>query len=1005
MSQVLHALAHAAHVLPAQGPLEVFIHHNTLHAYEALPFHEAIAQAEGQLGVTGYLPEAEYRAAFSVGRIEPSDVEWALDRFLPEAPADLPVDFRALARALLQTAPGPMPRHTLEVLKAEGRWAARLDERLSPDVKQRLIAQTVQWLDEGLRSGEPLRSFTRRLVGPRVDAVSGGLVARGVNPAEAERAAIARVLQPLDVEPTLAGLREALSTRAEALTAFALWGACVEIAGGGEVLAEAPGDAVELETARLANELLIPLCASFVDRGVAAWQLPKREDGFFLTALRSFAAPGVMPAWARGLPDEAKALLAAKTTALEVLDRVPAEDRAARFERHLLRLPGWAGMFQRLEQFPVPELPAVRLADFLAVRLLVDGAAQAAAERSGREIDALRPVLVSEVVLALNAALPRLGLSAREVSQLGAPAREALVEAVTRLDRRRRSIVWQEAYERHHAVEVVSALLAHQEARRQTPPPTVQAVFCIDDREEAYRRHFEEVLPSVRTYGIAGFFGIAVEFLPLDDVASATQAPLGVTPAHAVHEQPHPEDVALAQARKSRLGLLARFDVWWRRATKGSAAGGVASLVAGPLALLELGARVLAPRLTQQLLDRARAAVVPEVRTVLTRERELDEPIKTIDGRFVGFTFDEKAARVAATLENLGLVKDFAPLVVIVAHGSSSVNNPHRSAYDCGACGGRNGGPNARLFARMANRPAVREALAARGIVIPPTTHFLGAVHDTSTEAMAFFDEHEVPAALAGELASLKLSFDEVSRRSAHERCRKFASAPKTPSLERALRHVQSRSLDFSQARPELGHATNAVAVVGRRALTRGLFLDRRAFLISYDPTLDPDGAILERIVAAAAPVGAGINLEYYFSRVDNERLGCGTKLPHNLVSHVGVMNGASSDLRTGLPKQMIEIHEPVRLLFVLETEPAVVEAMVARQPPLRALALNGWVRVVTVSPTTRACFALGPKGFEPWDGRPTRLPNVRSSRAWYDGHEGFRPPAAVLSEGAADVA
>ena len=73
-------------------------------------------------------------------------------------------------------------------------------------------------------------------------------------------------------------------------------------------------------------------------------------------------------------------------------------------------------------------------------------------------------------------------------------------------------------------------------------------------------------------------------------------------------------------------------------------------------------------------------------------------------------------------------------------------------------------------------------------------------------------------------------------------------------------------------------------------------------FLVSYDPTIDPDASILERILAAVGPVGAGISLEYFFSSVDNERYGCGTKLPHNVTGLIGVMNGHLSDLRTGLP-------------------------------------------------------------------------------------------------------
>src|SRR5437762_965210 len=64
-----------------------------------------------------------------------------------------------------------------------------------------------------------------------------------------------------------------------------------------------------------------------------------------------------------------------------------------------------------------------------------------------------------------------------------------------------------------------------------------------------------------------------------------------------------------------------------------------------------------------------------------------------------------------------------------------------------------------------------------------------------------------------------------------------------------------------------------------------GLFLDRRAFLVSYDPVRDDDGAVLARIMEAAVPVVAGISLEYYFGYVDPTGYGCGTKLPHNVTS------------------------------------------------------------------------------------------------------------------------
>src|SRR5207237_8236728 len=129
-------------------------------------------------------------------------------------------------------------------------------------------------------------------------------------------------------------------------------------------------------------------------------------------------------------------------------------------------------------------------------------------------------------------------------------------------------------------------------------------------------------------------------------------------------------------------------------------------------------------------------------------------------------------------------------------------------------------------------------------------------------------------------------------------------------------------------------------------------FFDRRAFLTSYDPTQDtPDAAILTRTLAAVFPVCGGINLEYYFSHTDNPGYGCGTKLPHNITSLLGVMDGAASALRTGLPWQVVEIHEPVRLLFVIETTPETMLRIMARDPGIRQLVRHGWGLVDALKP------------------------------------------------------
>ena len=211
-----------------------------------------------------------------------------------------------------------------------------------------------------------------------------------------------------------------------------------------------------------------------------------------------------------------------------------------------------------------------------------------------------------------------------------------------------------------------------------------------------------------------------------------------------------------------------------------------------------------------------------------------------------------------------------------------------------------------------------------------------------------------------------------------------------------ALAHVQGRAADLAQPRPEYGHATNAFCIVGRRTRTRGLFLDRRAFLVSYDPARDDDGAIIARILAAVVPVVAGISLEYYFSYVDPSGYGSGTKLPHNVTSLLGVMDGAQSDLRTGLPWQMVEIHEPTRLSIVVEADPDRVAKAVQNNPAIGRLVRNRWIWLACLDPDSGALHELRTTGFVAHTPDHATPVVTGESSAWYQGKRGFLPPATI---------
>jgi uncharacterized protein len=268
---------------------------------------------------------------------------------------------------------------------------------------------------------------------------------------------------------------------------------------------------------------------------------------------------------------------------------------------------------------------------------------------------------------------------------------------------------------------------------------------------------------------------------------------------------------------------------------------------------------------------------------------------------------------------------------------------------------------------------------------IPTDTVAVGGYHNTCDDAVIYFDVDRIPPSHRSEFERAREQIEAACDRNAHERCRRFYSAPLTLSFGAAREHVEGRAEDLAQVRPEFGHATNAITIVGRRQWTRGLFLDRRAFLTSYDPTQDDaQCTILTRILQAVFPVCSGISLEYYFSHVDNVGFGCGTKLPHNLASLLGVMDGAASDLRTGLPWQMVEIHEPVRSLFLIETTTDSMLRIMECDPGIGRLCRNQWVLLAVIDPQTHALSVFQRNVFHPYEPQASVLPRAASSAEWY---------------------
>ncbi len=328
----------------------------------------------------------------------------------------------------------------------------------------------------------------------------------------------------------------------------------------------------------------------------------------------------------------------------------------------------------------------------------------------------------------------------------------------------------------------------------------------------------------------------------------------------------------------------------------------------------------------------------------------------------------EQVYHVETALRLMGLTRTFARLVLFCAHGSSSENNPYESALDCGACGGHPGAANARALAAMANKTSVRTHLGKRGISIPPDTYFCAGEHDTATDAVRLFDLEDIPPTHRTDLLQLVRDLEVAAAHTSEERAGRFPDAPSGSSLSGFQRHTARRSVDWAQVRPEWGLSRNAAIIIGGRHLTRGLNLGSRAFLHSYDAAQDPSGMLLETILTGPLIVAQWINMEHYFSTTDNEVYGSGSKAYHNVVGRSGVMYGTSSDLRIGLPQQTVmsgemPYHDPLRLLAVVEAQPARINTVIERNPILRRLLNGRWIHLVAIDPTLGTAQQYTPPG------------------------------------------
>ena len=962
------AIDRLAPLLPAQGPISIFIHHNTLHAFEHLPFEEAIEQAAVRLGREPYLAESRYRDKLASGRIRPGDVDALLREQLG---ADASTDVAGIGpRAGLWRA---LVLHGIpEAAGRELSWILQETEVLSrfrSDIpaSARSAAAAVREMNDGANDE---RNAVRRLWKTCVDAVLRA----------ADAPACDRTTPPVRHRDWL-------------------------LAAHG------------IDTDTWMHPPLIRFLAGYLDQGLGHWPMPERDRGIHGCFLEMYATSlaAQCGTWARTLPSVVGDDRAAGRDALDSIAHsfaelgVEAHEYDSYTAAELLALRGWAGIVRQIEERP-DRVPArdltVTLRGYLAVRLLFERAALAEAARQlayhgplpqlrawlESQVPRARPATTIERAWPLFHVAQLCGVDASIVQQWTPQHVAALESELRQLNAVRRRRILHQAFERAIRYRLYDGLAQHtpQPARA---PAAFQAIFCIDEREESFRRHLEEVEPACETFSTAGFFNVAMYHEGITDAHPRPLCPVAIRPHHYVAEVEADGDRLVERTRRLHRRAVGFLGYNVHLGSRRPVSGALLMTAFGWLALVPLVLRVVFPWLSSRW-RRIHQTTITTSRTRLRLDHENTTPPI---GTQSGFTVREMAAIVGRVLEDLGVVDRLSPLVLVVGHGSISLNNPHESAHDCGACGGGRGGPNARAFAQMANDPRVRQLLATQGLSIDAGTWFVGAQRNTCNNEVTFFDDDLVPAASRSVFERAVAVIDVTRRREAHERCRRFDGVPRWYPPAAALAHVQGRADDLAQPRPEYGHATNAFCVIGRRARTRGLFLDRRAFLVSYDPTPDEDGAILARIMNAVVPVVAGISLEYYFSYVDPTGYGCGTKLPHNVTSLLGVMDGAQSDLRTGLPWQMVEIHEPTRLAIVVESTRERLSRVLDANPDIARLVRNRWLWLASLDPGSGQLWELRSSGFVAYRPEQPLAVVTGDSSAWYQGKRGFVPPVVIV--------
>ncbi|TAG44218.1 MAG: DUF2309 domain-containing protein [Cytophagia bacterium] len=683
-------------------------------------------------------------------------------------------------------------------------------------------------------------------------------------------------------------------------------------------------DAYEIDINAGIRPSLFRILNAYFDQGISIWQFPTAKYGL-LGSIREVEKNSFISFFKTNRVR--KMLLAEKQPQIIELLKILVGNDTSLYKQYLydqqFMHPGWSGMVATLEENPhgLLDKKPTKLKDLIILELLL-------------EIDALEnEVGKNWLPLAEKIKIPAMS-DIHDISQENKEYYDVIK-------------IWQNAFEWTYYDGVLAGLQSHKE-KEKPKEKSFQAMFCIDDRECSMRRYLEATDENCETFGLPGFFGVPFWYKPLGGKSYIKLCPVPLNPKNLICEIDDHREV-----RKKDMYLSQHTHRLFR--------GWLIVNTIGFLSIIRLFLNLFRP--TLKLATVSSLKHTSQISHYTIENKNVDDKE---NGYQIGFTIDEMVVLVENVLRNIGFIDNYAPLVYVVGHGATSVNNPHYAAYDCGACSGRPGSINARVLCYMANHPEVRKRLSVKNIIIPSTTQFVPAIHDTTRDEFEFYDD---VVEMSEENKILhrknKHTFHQASDKNSKERACYFDTMDIKQKDKKIHQQIKRRSVSLFEPRPELNHADNALCIVARRQLSADLFLNRRSFLNSYDHTTDPDGTYLFNVLSAAIPVIGGINLEYYFSKVDNHKLGVGTKLPLNVMGLIGVANGIDGDLKPGLPSQMVELHDPVRLMLIVEHSPEIILNTINKSQSLHEWVYNQWINLACINPYNQLIYIFKDGQFE----------------------------------------